>query len=100
MADGTQVAAVAAGHVVRLGRFVRALGCTVSAVAPELVRGSDTAAVARSLCTDTGAWLMASVVCRRSKVHCKADLTRCVQEYEHLEEQKGHFACFHGISKL
>ena len=97
---GTQVAAVAAGHVARVGRCVRAPGCMASAVAPKLVGESDTVVVARSLCTDTGASLMASVVCRGSKVRCMADLTRCVQECERLEEQKGHFVCFHGISKL
>lgn len=53
---------VAAGHVARVGRCVRALGCMANAVAPKLVGESDTAVVARSLCTDTGASLMASVV--------------------------------------
>jgi hypothetical protein len=33
---------VAAGHVVRSGRCGRVLGCMVSAVAPEVVRESDT----------------------------------------------------------
>jgi hypothetical protein len=33
---------VAAGHVVRTGRCGRVLGCMVSAVAPEVVRESDT----------------------------------------------------------
>jgi len=97
---GTQAAAVAVGHVALVGRCVRAPGCMASAVAPKLVGESDTAVVARSLCTDTGASLMASAVCRGSKVRCMADWTRCVQVCEHLEEQKVHFVCFHGISKL
>lgn len=95
-----QVVAVAAEHVALVGKCVRALDCMATAVAPKLVGESDTAAVARSLCTDTGASLTASAACRGSKVRCKADWTRCVQECEHLEEQKGHFVCFHGISKL
>ena len=43
---------------------------------------------------------MASVVCQGSKVRCKASWTRCVQEYGHRGEQKGHFVCFREISKL
>lgn len=44
--DGTPAAA---GHAVRMGRCERVLGCMASAVAPELVRESDTvpAAVAQ-----------------------------------------------------
>ena len=97
---GTQAAAVAVGHVALVGRCVRAPGCMASAVAPKLVGESDTAIVARSLCTDTGASLMAIVVCQGSKVRCKASWTHYVQEYGHREEQMGHFVCFHEISKL
>lgn len=36
----------AAGHVVRMGRYERVLGCMASAVAPELVHESGTVPVA------------------------------------------------------